>query len=141
MKLKVKLDKWAKKPTRAHEHDCGLDLYAKLNMQPTEIPAFGAAEFDTGVHVAIPVGYSGDIETKSSFLAMDVITDGTIDPDYTGSIRIKLFNHSCRAIQIEAGQKIAQLVIKAIITPEVELTDNLEDTERGNGGFGSTGMF
>lgn len=141
MKLKVMLDPYAKKPIRAHEHDCGLDLFAKVNMSETEVPAYGTAEFDTGVHVAIPVGYSGDIETKSSFLAKDILTDGTIDPEFTGSVRIKLFNHSCRAVVIRPGQKIAQLVIKAIITPEVELTDKMEETERGNGGFGSTGMF
>ena len=117
MKLKVMLDPYAKKPTRAHEHDCGLDLYAKVDMGVTEVPAYGSAVFDTGVHVAIPVGYSGDIETKSSFLAMDILTDGTIDPDFTGSVRIKLFNHSCKAVMIRPGQKIALLVIKAIITP------------------------
>lgn len=142
MKLKCKLDKWAKKPTRAHEHDAGLDLYAKVNMDVTEVPAYGSAEFDTGVHVAIPVGYSGDVKSKSGLMMMhDITTDGTVDPGYTGSILVKLFNHSCKAVYIRPGQKIAQLVIKAIITPEVELTDNLEDTERGNGGFGSTGMF
>ena len=142
MNLKVMLDPYAKKPTRAHEHDAGLDLYAKVNMDVTEVPAYGSAEFDTGVHVAIPVGYSGDVKSKSGLMMMhDITTDGTVDPDYTGSILVKLFNHSHKAVIIRPGQKIAQLVIKAIITPEVELTDNLEDTERGNGGFGSTGMF
>ena len=141
MKLKVKLGKWAKKPTRAHEHDAGLDLYAKLDMEKSEVPAFGYAVFDTGVHVAIPEGYVGDVKSKSSLMMHGITTDGTVDCGYNGAIRVCLFNHNCKAVPIIPGQKIAQLVIKAIITPEVELTDSLEDTERGNGGFGSTGMF
>lgn len=142
MKLKVMLDRYSKMPTRAHEHDAGLDLYAKADIPTREVPAFGSAVFDTGVHVAIPAGYVGDVKSKSGLMMMhDITTDGTVDCGYTGSILVKLFNHSCKAVYIRPGQKIAQLVIKAIITPEVELTDNLEDTERGNGGFGSTGMF
>ena len=142
MKLKVMLDPYAKRPNRAHEHDAGLDLFTKVNMSETEVPAFGSKVFDTGVHVAIPAGYVGDVKSKSGLMMnYDITTDGTVDCGYTGSIRVKLFNHSCRAVVIRPGQKIAQLVIKAIITPEVELTDRMEDTERGSGGFGSTGEF
>lgn len=139
MKLKVMLDPGAKMPTRAHPNDAGLDLYA---MKDQEVPAFGSAEFDTGVHVAIPVGYVGDVKSKSGLMMNDdITTDGTVDCDYTGAIHVKLFNHSMKAYTVKAGQKIAQLVIKAIITPEPYVVDRLEDTERGAGGFGSTGMF
>lgn len=139
MKLKVMLDPGAKMPTRAHPNDAGLDLYA---MKDQEVPAFGSAEFDTGVHVAVPVGYVGDVKSKSGLMMNDdITTDGTVDCDYTGAIHVKLFNHSMKAYTVKAGQKIAQLVIKAIITPEPEVVDRLEDTERGTGGFGSTGMF
>jgi dUTP pyrophosphatase len=70
-----------------------------------------------------------------------VTSRGTIDSGYTGSIRAVLFNHSWRFVRIRRHQKITQLVILPIITPELEIVDGLEDTERGNGGFGSTGRF
>ena len=139
MKLKVMLEPGAKMPTRAHTKDAGLDLYA---MKDQDVPAFGSAVFDTGVHVAIPEGYVGDVKSKSGLMMNnDITTDGTVDVGYTGAIRVKLFNHSMTAYPVKAGQKIAQLVIKAIITPEPEEVDSLEATERGEGGFGSTGAF
>lgn len=138
-KLKVMLDPGAKIPTRAHKKDAGLDLYA---MKDQDVPAFGSAVFDTGVHVAIPEGYVGDVKSKSGLMMNnDITTDGTVDCEYTGAIRVKLFNHSMTAYHVKAGQKIAQLVIKAIITPEPEVVDSMEATERGEGGFGSTGKF
>lgn len=137
--MKVKLDPGAKLPTRAHDTDAGLDLYAR---EAFEIPAMGSASHDTGVHLAIPEGYVGDVKSKSGLMVKhDITTDGTVDCGYTGAIRVKLFNHSMKAFQVEAGQKIAQLVIKKIITPELELVGDLEATERGSGGFGSTGKF
>lgn len=152
MKMKIVLDEGAILPTRAHEEDAGLDLYSPVDavLYPIDgIAAFGGTYkvsssvcIDTGVHVAIPVGYVGDIKSKSGMMVNhDITTDGTIDCGYTGSIRVKLFNHGHKVYKIKAGQKIAQLVIKKIITPKLELVDSLEDTERGNGGFGSTGAF
>lgn len=139
MKIKVKLDHGAYMPTRAHSTDGGADLYA---MEAKEVPAYGAAIFDTGVHIAIPEGYVGDVKSKSGLMMKHgITTDGTVDCGYTGSIRVKLFNHSPIRLDVKAGQKIAQLVIKKIITPTLELVDDLEATERGNGGFGSTGAF
>lgn len=139
MKLKVKLDPGAYMPTRAHETDAGLDLYA---MMDHEVPAYGSAAFDTGVHIEIPEGYVGDVKSKSGLMMNhDITTDGTVDCGYTGSIRVKLFNHSPLRYDVKAGQKIAQLVIKKIITPEPEQVSDLEATERGDGGFGSTGKF
>jgi dUTP pyrophosphatase len=109
-------------------------------MHDQDIPAYRSAEFDTGVHIAIPRGYVGDVKSKSGLMMKhDLTTDGTIDCGYTGSIRVKLFNNSPVRCYIEAGQKIAQVVLKAIITPELELVSELEATERGDGGFGSTG--
>lgn len=139
MKMKVMLDKGAYMPTRAHDTDAGLDLYA---MEDKEIPAYGSAEFDTGVHIAIPEGFVGDVKSKSGLMMKyDLTTDGTIDCGYTGSVRVKLFNNSPLRRDIKKGQKIAQVVIKSIITPELELVSQLEETERGTGGFGSTGDF
>lgn len=137
--MKVMLDPGAYMPVRAHENDAGLDLFA---MEGKIIPPCGSAKFDTGVHVEIPKGYVGMITSKSGLMAKNGITSrGTIDSGYVGSIQAVLFNHSHKCIQIERGQKITQLVIMPIITPELEVVDSLEETERGEGGFGSTGKF
>ena len=68
-----------------------------------------------------------------------IVTDGTIDCGYTGSIRVNLFNHSAKAYVVNPGDKIAQLVIVPCCLPPLELVDSLEDTERGVNGFGSSG--
>lgn len=139
MNMKVKLDDGAFVPTRAHETDAGLDLYA---MDTSAIMPYNSRTFDTGVHLEIPEGYVGDIKSKSGMMMYnDIITDGTVDCGYTGSIRVKLFNLGSTAYWVERGQKIAQIVIKKIITPDLEIVEELEDTERGTGGFGSTGAF
>lgn len=137
MKLKVKLDPGATKPTRAHDTDAGLDLYA---MYRRIVPAHGSMCFDTGVHIEIPAGYVGMVKSKSGMNVKHGITsEGVIDAGYTGSIMVKLYNHSGCAVEIERGQKISQLVLLPIITPELEEVRELEATERGAGGFGSTG--
>ena len=137
--VKVMLDPGAKMPTRAHEHDVGYDLFSREDIMILER---GNHKFDTGVHIAIPVGYAGMIKSKSGLNVNENITsDGVIDPDYTGSICVKLYNNGDRPVRIRKGQKISQLVIMPVITPELELTDSMEETERGNGGFGSTGIF
>ena len=136
--MKVKLDKGAYMPTRAHKTDAGLDLYSPTN---TIIYPDDNVCIDTGVHMEIPEGYVGDIKSKSGLMVNeDIVTDGTVDCGYTGSIRVKLFNHGMTEVRIVKGQKIAQIVIKKIITPELELVDELGETERGDNGFGSTGL-
>ena len=144
MKLKVKLDPGAIMPTRAHEMDAGLDLYSTI--EGYVFCNDGICEnslcIDTGVHVEIPAGYVGMIKSKSGLnVKCGITSEGVIDAGYTGSIVVKLYNNSGRNVHIKRGQKISQLVILPIITPELELVDSLEDTERGNGGFGSTGAF
>lgn len=144
--MKVKLDKGAIMPTRAHSTDAGLDLYSPLNfwLNPYD-PMWGgknSACVNTGVHIAIPEGYVGMIKSKSGLNVKHGITsEGVVDAGYTGSIVVKLYNHGKEAVYIEKGQKISQLVILPIITPELELVETLEETERGDGGFGSTGKF
>lgn len=138
-KVKVALDPDAIMPTRAHSTDAGLDLYAK---ERCVVWARSSAKLDTGVHIQIPEGYVGFITSKSGLMAEKQITcRGTIDSGYTGSINAVLFNHSSINYIVEKGQKITQLVIVPIITPKLEQVDSLEDTERGSGGFGSTGKF
>jgi dUTP pyrophosphatase len=137
LNMKIVMDKGAKMPTRAHETDAGLDLYSPVRRV---IRAGDRAVIDTGVHVDIPKGYVGMVTSKSCMMANDGITSrGTIDSGYVGSIKAVLFNHSDRDYVVDEWQKITQLVILPIITPDLELVDSLEETERGDGGFGSTG--
>lgn len=136
--LKCKLDENAIMPTRAYDTDAGLDLYAK---EDAIIPMFGCAKLDTGVHVAIPKNHVGLITSKSSLMQEGITSRGTIDHGYVGAIHAVLYNHNNRPYRIEKGQKITQLVILPIITPKPVLVDNLEQTPRGDGGFGSTGKF
>ena len=139
MKLKVVLDEGAKMPTRAHEDDAGFDLYSR---EDAVIYNGDSHRFDTGVHVQIPKGFAGVIKSKSGLnVNYGVQSDGLIDSGYTGSITVKLYNHGRAAVRIEKGQKISQLVLVPIFTPDLEQVDSLEETERGNGGFGSSGKF
>lgn len=138
MRIKTKLDPGAFIPQRAHSTDAGLDLFS---MTEHTIPAKNMAVIDTGCHVQLPVDHVGFIKSKSSLMLKGITTDGTIDSGYVGSIRVVLFNHSNQDYTVRAGQKIAQLVILPIITPTPEIVGHLDDTERGTGGFGSTGKF
>lgn len=151
MKIKAMLDEEAILPTRAYEWDGGLDLYTPKDVTVPESTALltggkllpvdiGSVTIDTGVHVEIPKGYVGLIKSKSGLMVKHGLTaDGTIDSGYSGSIRVKLFNHTSTSYEFKAGEKIAQLVLLSIITPELELVDSLEDTDRGSNGFGSSG--
>lgn len=135
--MKIKLDAGAKMPTRAHETDAGLDLYAT---ETQIVPAKDNATFDTGVHIELPPDTVGMLKSKSGLNVKHGITsEGVIDVGYTGSICVKLYNHSGYDYKVEKGDKISQLVIMPILTPNLELVEDLEQTERGEGGFGSTG--
>ena len=139
-KLPVQLDDGAHMPTYAHTSDAGMDLYA---MNRCVIPPHGSAVFDTGVHVAIPEGFCGLIVSKSGLnINHGLTSDGLIDSGYTGSIRVKLYNHTSHTKIIENGQKISQMVILPYLHTELVLTSKLPDNSlRGNNGFGSTGDF
>lgn len=137
--MKVKLDEGAIMPTRAHSLDAGLDLY-----MPQTITVHRFAKcftVDTGVHIEIPEGYVGFLKSKSGLnIKFGLTGEGVIDAGYTGSIKVKMyFNHEHEAMTFKKGDKIIQLVILPILTPELELVDELESTERGDNGFGSTG--
>lgn len=137
MKVGLLLDEGAIRPTKAHESDAGFDLYSPKGAY---IPAGGAVKFDTGVHMVIPDGYVGMIKSKSGLnVKYGLQSEGVIDAGYTGTIVVKIFNHSENGYFVTSGDKIAQLVILPL--PEVELFDlqDLPDTERGVNGFGSTG--
>lgn len=123
-------------PTRAHPTDAGLDLYTPHNVI---VPAHESVIVDTEVAVEIPEGYVGLITSKSGLMAKGITSRGTIDSSYRGHIRAVLFNHGWKDYQFLRGEKITQLVIMPIITPELEIVTELSETERGTGGFGSTG--
>lgn len=135
--MKIVLDEGAKVPTRAYELDAGLDLYAR---DTQIITAKESAIFDTGVHIELPKDTVGFVMSRSGLNVKHGLTcDGVIDTGYSGSITVKLYNNSGFDYKIEKGDKIAQLVICPIIRPEIEVVDKLEETERGNNGFGSSG--
>ena len=136
--MKVTVDVGAVIPRRAHKHDAGFDLCATKGgwIFPKSRKVFG-----TGFHASIPIGYVGLLTSKSGLMMEGITSRGTIDSGYNGEIRAVMFNHSWKFIRIRKNQKITQLVILPIITPELELVDDMEATERGTGGFGSTGKF
>lgn len=135
--MKIKLDPGAYMPERAHNADAGYDLRSPIT---DRLYAGQAIVIDTGVHVAIPEGYAGFLKSKSGLnVRHDIVGEGVIDSGYTGSIRVKLYNHGAESYMIEKGDKISQLVLLPIYTPDLERVTALEETERGSGGFGSTG--
>ena len=136
--MKIVLEPWAIMPTRAHEFDAGLDLYSAYDdvyIHPGE-----SELFDTGVHIQLPQNTVGFLKSKSGLnVNYGLTSEGVIDCGFTGTIRVKLYNHSNRSYRVRKGDKISQLVILPCLLPELEVVDSLEDTERGTGGFGSTG--
>lgn len=137
--MKIKLDPGAIMPNSAHGTDAGLDLYAP---EDANIWPHYRKIINTGVHVEIPEGCVGLLTSKSGLMAKHgIVSSGTIDCGFTGAIKAVLFNLSDEAMYIKKGQKITQMVLFQIITPDLEIVDELEQTERGDGGFGSTGDF
>lgn len=135
--MRIMLEEYAFMPLRGHETDAGLDLRA-----PYDVWLDGRlyTTIDTGVHVELPEGTVGMLKSKSGLNVKHGITsDGVIDCGYTGSIVVKLYNHSDFAYKITAGDKITQLVIVPVVIPDLEVVKSLEETERGANGFGSTG--
>jgi len=136
--MKVMLDDGAFMPTRAHETDAGLDLYCREGKM---LWAGQSVIFDTGVHIELPKGFYGKIESKSGLNVNEGIVSlgGVIDEGYTGSIAVKLYNFGIQSKLFNRGEKIAQLVIMPYSAPELEEAESLSETDRGSNGFGSTG--
>lgn len=137
MDIKVVLDNGAYMPEKAHNVDAGFDIRTPY---AAYVEDCGYCVIDTGVHIEIPEGYVGFLKSKSGLnVNHNLISEGVIDCGYTGSIKVKLYNLGMNPHRFNAGDKITQLVILPI--PEVNLiqVDKLEDTERGDNGFGSTG--
>jgi dUTP pyrophosphatase len=138
--LQVKrVDERAVLPKRAHPDDAGLDLHL---LESIEIPAGGGTKLRTGIALALPQGFVGMVADRSSVAARGLKTaGGIIDAGYRGEIHIVIRNLTAEPIALQAGERIAQLLIIPIATPAVsEVTDfSGSQTTRGTGGFGSTG--
>ena len=141
--MKIVLDEGAYMPERAHEWDAGLDIMTPkaFTIRGSNImDGSGKIVIDTGVHVEIPEGYVGLLMSKSGLNVKHNLTgEGVIDSHYTGSIAVKLYNDGGEPYHFNAGDKLIQLLIVPVLTPELEVVDSLEETDRGDGGFGSTG--
>jgi dUTP pyrophosphatase len=125
-------------PEKAHETDAGYDLRTPI---PVRIPAGGSATIDTGVHIAIPEGFFGKLESKSGLNVKHNIVSlgGVIDAGYTGSVVIKLYNLGKQDYIFQTGEKIVQMIIQPCANFNIEQVKTLGDTERGDKGFGSSG--
>ena len=126
-------------PTRGSDHSVGYDLYSSEDaMVPNQA---GRAIVGTGITVVLPPGVYGRVAPRSGLAAKHCINvgAGVIDPDYTGEIKVILFNHGLKDFEIKKGDRIAQLILERCETPPIEEISIVEDTERGSGGFGSTG--
>lgn len=135
--MKIKLDRGAFVPVRAHGTDAGADLRSPI---VAEVPARGSCVIDTGVHIQLPHGYVGMLKSKSGLnVRRGITSEGVIDEGYTGAIKAKLYNHSDQPCVIVRGDKITQLVIMPCEYVDFDVVDKLDDSERGGDGFGSTG--
>lgn len=134
--MKIKLDMGAYAPEKAHEQDAGFDLRTR---EPIFIPAGESAITDTGVHIQLPPHRCGLLVSKSGLNMKGITTTGLIDEGYTGAIKVKIYNHSREDYLFEAGDKITQLLIIQAYSPRIDIVNELENTERGDNGFGSSG--
>ena len=130
-------------PAYQTEHSAGVDLRAfvpeRITLKPFERKLIG-----TGLYMAIPQGYEAQIRPRSGLALKHGITvintPGTIDADYRGEIKIALINFSQEDFHIENGDRIAQLILNKYEQVRFKLTDTLDETERGAGGYGHTGI-
>lgn len=135
--MNIILESGAFMPEFAHKTDAGADLRSPV---VSVVPARGSIVIDTGVHVEIPEGYVGMLKSKSGLnVKHDLIGTGTIDSGYTGTIKVKLYNLGDTDYQILRGDKIIQMVILPCVYCEFTQVEKFAETERGDGGFGSTG--
>lgn len=155
-KLQIQILPGGKAPTRANEHAVGYDLYAAsgailepgLDVRPHSTfetyvtPSGGCVKVPCGFAMTPPKGYFGLIKGRSGLAvnsSIDVMA-GVIDPDYTGEIQVALINHGTQVYHIKKGDRIAQLLLLPYGSAEIAIVEDLTSTERGTGGFGSTGQ-
>jgi len=138
----IKLNAAARLPQCAHaaEEDAGLDLFA---VEEVTIPSGEWRSVGTGLALEIPAGYEGQVRPRSGLARKFGVTllnsPGTIDPGYRGEVRVLMINHGKAAYRVRQGERIAQLIIGAYAAVEWQLSEQLGDSVRGGGGFGSSG--
>ena len=129
-------------PTYGSEFAAGADLYAALEESVT-IESGETKLIPTGIALSIPVGFAGLIYARSGLASKRGLAPankvGVVDSDYRGEVMVALHNHGNTAQTVEAGERVAQMVIAPYVTANFILSDELDDTQRGEGGFGSTG--
>lgn len=130
----------AQLPRRAHPGDAGADLFS---VEEVVIPPGERRDVGTGIALAIPSGYAGFVQPRSGLAfkhgIMVVNSPGLIDAGYRGEVRISLYNSGHEPFTVAIGERIAQLVVQRVEDTEFLAADELPDTSRGQGGFGSSG--
>ncbi len=129
-------------PAPASPGSAGLDLLAAI-AEPVTLPPGARLEVPTGLALELPPGWEGQVRPRSGLAARHGVTlansPGTIDSDYRGEVRVLLVNLGAESVVIERGDRVAQLVVAPVARVELVETDRLSETERGDGGFGSSG--
>ncbi|XP_069101796.1 deoxyuridine 5'-triphosphate nucleotidohydrolase, mitochondrial-like [Argopecten irradians] len=135
----AKLTENAFTPTRGSKLAAGYDLYSAYDYT---IPARQKQIVKTDIQIALPDGCYGRVAPRSGLAAKHFIDigAGVIDQDYRGNVGVVMFNHAEKEFKVNKGDRIAQLVCERIYIPELEEAESLDDTDRGSGGFGSTGQ-
>lgn len=135
--MRVKLEPGAYMPTRAHKTDAGYDLRTP---EPCVLFPHSSCIIDTGVHIELPAGTCAVIISKSGLnINHDITATGLIDEGFSGTIKVKLYNHGQIRYVFERGDKVSQFVITKYYGLDLEETDALSQTDRGDNGYGSTG--
>lgn len=135
----AKLTEKAFTPTKGSKLAAGYDLYSAYE---TTVPARGKALVKTDIQIALPDGCYGRVAPRSGLAHKNFIDvgAGVIDQDYRGNVGVVMFNFSETDFQVKPGDRIAQLICERIYLPELQEEQSLDDTDRGSGGFGSTGV-
>ena len=144
MKIKAKISMMAGceelLPTKAHADDAAFDLRSRVDMT---VPVNKSTLVPTGVFIELPVNYEAQVRPRSGLALKHNITltnsPGTIDAGYRGEVGVIMFNHGPEEFTIKRGDRIAQMVIAELPVVELEVVNALSDSDRGEGGFGSTG--
>ncbi|MBI2450617.1 MAG: dUTP diphosphatase [Candidatus Nealsonbacteria bacterium] len=139
MEIRIqKIDPSAKVPVFAYEGDAGMDIFS---CEDCKIEPFEKKAISTGLKIAVPAGFAGFIWDKSGLALNNSLKTmaGVLDSGYRGELKIILMNLGKEPYEVKKGQKVAQLIIKKIEKPEI-IEDVLDDTERGERGFGSSGL-
>lgn len=137
----VKISQDAHVPQKAHPDDAGFDLYAS---EDVTLKPHGYGFVPTGICIELPQNTEGQVRPRSGLAAKHGVTvlnsPGTIDAGYRGEVKVILINHGEEAFEITKGMRIAQLMVKPIFDSEFVEVEALDDTDRGTGGFGSSGV-